>query len=285
MIGKKEMTQLLGGIDFFSNLDLETLIALQNSLKLVEFRKGTILCHENEPGDKMFIIESGLVSVLKLGENNIQVEITTLKPGEVAGEMSLVNQTKRSATLEAIEDTTVWVLDYPVFQDLLETHPSLAQALKDISRHLNRSSSTIAKLLSRDRPKICVVLSSGAIKAVASLALFEFLDEAKINIDLLIGCSGGGSFAALRGAGKTNEQIINVTKEVSKINPFSGIDYRTIMEIANMPLGRFDISKGLLKKNQGLKACHKAFGDMRLENLNPKTLLQATDIQTGEGVV
>ncbi len=144
---------------------------------------------------------------------------------------------------------------------------------------------TVNQTTNHDRPKIGVVLSSGSLKAVASLALFEFLDKAKINIDLLIGCSGGGIFAALRGAGNTNEQIINVTKVVSKTKPFSGIDYRTLMGIANMPLGHFDISKGLLKKNQAMKVCQKVFGDIRLEDLPTTTLLQTTDIQTGEGVV
>jgi len=59
---------------------------------------------------------------------------------------------------------------------------------------------------SRDkaRPKIGVVLGSGGIKALASIPLFDFLYEAGIAIDLLVGCS---VIASLRGAGYDTEQM------------------------------------------------------------------------------
>jgi len=57
------------------------------------------------------------------------------------------------------------------------------------------------------RPKIGVVLGSGGIKALASIPLFDFLYDAGIDIDLLVGCSGGGVIAGLRGAGYDTEQM------------------------------------------------------------------------------
>jgi predicted acylesterase/phospholipase RssA len=42
------------------------------------------------------------------------------------------------------------------------------------------------------RPKVGVVLGSGGIKPFSAIALFEFLDEMGIVVDLLVGCSGGG---------------------------------------------------------------------------------------------
>ncbi len=40
------------------------------------------------------------------------------------------------------------------------------------------------------KPKVGIVVGSGGMKALSSIALFEFIDEAKIDVDLLIGCSG-----------------------------------------------------------------------------------------------
>ncbi len=47
------------------------------------------------------------------------------------------------------------------------------------------------------RPKVGVVIGSGGLKALSAIALFEFLNEAQIDIDLLVGCSGGGLMADL----------------------------------------------------------------------------------------
>ena len=134
-------------------------------------------------------------------------------------------------------------------------------------------------------PKIGVVLSSGGLKPISSLALFEFLNEEEIGIDLLAGCSGGGIMAAFRSIGYDSAQIIEATKEFLSQNAFEKIDYQTLLNIARLPYGKFDLSKGLLKRKLSLQMCRKLFGEIRLEDLQLKTLLQTTDIQNGEGVI
>jgi len=134
-------------------------------------------------------------------------------------------------------------------------------------------------------PKIGLVLSSGGLKPISSLALFEFLNEEEIDIDLLVGCSGGGIMAALHSLGYDNAQIIEATKEFLSQNAFQKIDYQTLLNIARLPYGKFDLSKGLLKKKLFLQMCQKVFGGIQLEDLQLKTLLQTTDIQNGESVI
>ena len=136
----------------------------------------------------------------------------------------------------------------------------------------------------RNRPKIGVVLSSGSFKALASVALFEFLDEEEIDFDLLVGCSGGAILVGLRGAGYDNQQIVEVAREFAKQKALSNIDVKTLLGIAKLPFGRFDITKGLLKREPSMEFCRRTFKDRRIEDLRPTTILHATDIQTGEGV-
>lgn len=134
-------------------------------------------------------------------------------------------------------------------------------------------------------PKVGVVLSSGGLKPISSLALFEFLDEEKIDVDLMVGCSGGGVLAAFRGTGYDNQQIVALATEFLSQKVFSQIDYQTLLNIGRLPYGKFNVSQGLFKKGLFLQTSQKLFGTHQLEDLKTKTLLQTTDIQTGAGVI
>ena len=135
------------------------------------------------------------------------------------------------------------------------------------------------------RPQVGVVIGSGGIKALAAVALFEFLSEAKIDIDLLVGCSGGSIVAALRGAGYEPAEMRDLIKKSLNRELFRNVDYRSILGIARLPFGRFDRTAGILKPDAIQKVYRSIFKDLRLEELHPKTILQVTDYQTGEGAV
>lgn len=135
------------------------------------------------------------------------------------------------------------------------------------------------------QPKVGVVLGGGGLKSLAAVALFEFLSEAKIGIDLLIGCSGGSIVAALQGAGYSSAQMRDLITQVSNRDLFRNIDYRSLANIARLPFGRFNKSCGILKPDRIRRVYRKIFGDLRLEELQPKTILQVTDCQTGEGLL
>jgi len=135
------------------------------------------------------------------------------------------------------------------------------------------------------QPKVGVVLGGGGLKSLAAIALFEFLGEAKIGIDLLIGCSGGSIVAALHGAGYDSAQMRDLITQVSSKDLFKNIDYRSLANIARLPFGRFDKSCGIIKSDRIQKVYRQIFGDLRLEDLQPKTILQVTDFETGEGLL
>ncbi len=148
---RQNIVDILKKINLFSSLNEETLQLLQEKMYLVRFNKDDIICSEGDMGDQMFIIDSGRVSVEKIGQEDTPVEITLLEPGEIAGELSLFEESVRSATLKAKEETQVWVLDRETFHKLLEQHPAFSKALLSaLSRHLRRETSVVAKLLTAD---------------------------------------------------------------------------------------------------------------------------------------
>lgn len=139
--------------------------------------------------------------------------------------------------------------------------------------------------VSQRRPKIGVVIGGGGLKCLAAVSLFEFLNEENINIDLMVGCSGGAIMAALYGAGYNSAQMREaITQSVNK-RLFSSIDLRSVAGIGGLPFGRFDKSSGILNSAPIRRMYHRIFEDRRLEDLRPETILQATDYQTGESVI
>ena len=85
-------------------------------MQRVKVKKGQLICKENSDGDNMYIIENGKVDVFKT-INAQKVKLSTFSDHEFFGEMCLLLGKKRSATVQAVEDT---VLDVLSKQDFLE---------------------------------------------------------------------------------------------------------------------------------------------------------------------
>jgi NTE family protein len=136
-----------------------------------------------------------------------------------------------------------------------------------------------------NRPKVGVVLASGNIKAFASIPVFEMLEREKIDLDLVIGCSGGGILAAAVGSGMSTQEMREKTNRFVQKRLFKQKDIRSLLGMYNLPFGRFDKTSGILKPDRIKQLYSEVFKDKRLEDLNPKTLLQVTDIETGQGLI
>lgn len=134
-------------------------------------------------------------------------------------------------------------------------------------------------------PKVGVVIGGGGLKCLSAVCLFEFLAEAGINIDLMVGCSGGAIMAALYGAGYNSAQMRDAITQSLNKKLFSSLDLRSLAGIAGLPFGRFDKSSGILNSAPIRKMYRRIFGDIKLEDLKPEIILQTTDYQTGDSVV
>lgn len=138
----------------------------------------------------------------------------------------------------------------------------------------------------KDRPKVGVVLAGLGVRAVSFIPLFEFLEEENIEVDLFAASSTGARIRALNGIGYTSEQIVAHLEEWLSKKPYSRYDYKSILSIFSK---RFAYKEGeeraLYRRSYFLNELEKVFGDHRLEDLKPRTILQATDIYRNNGVV
>lgn len=89
-----------------------------------EYKAGSIICVEDEPGDCLFILKDGKVSVSKI-INDREVLLDVMHEGDVFGEMALLDEMPRSATAIADVDSRVMVIDKTNFQNLIMINSQL----------------------------------------------------------------------------------------------------------------------------------------------------------------
>jgi CRP/FNR family cyclic AMP-dependent transcriptional regulator len=89
------------------------------------FPKSTVLIHEGDTGDALYIIVSGRVKVYASNQEGKEVVIDFHGPGEYVGEMSL-DGSPRSASVMTVEPTTCAIVNRAQFRDFLLAHPDFA---------------------------------------------------------------------------------------------------------------------------------------------------------------
>ena len=148
------MLDLLRKVRGFAGLDDTLLGLIQALLQPAEYKQDDRLCTEGEEGDKMFIIASGEIAVLKEVDEGEMVEVSTLTANDIAGEMGLLGSKLRTATLVASTDSQVLTLSYSDFDNLISQHGDIAKGLLAyVSGKLERETSVVAKLIARDMEK------------------------------------------------------------------------------------------------------------------------------------
>lgn len=107
-----------------------------------EYTDGEVICRQGEPGDRMFVIQSGR-AVVEVDE----VFVTELKAGDLFGEMAIVERRPRSATVRADGPARVLTLDKRAFLRQVHEDPSLAyRILETMSRRVRRLDGELAEL-------------------------------------------------------------------------------------------------------------------------------------------
>lgn len=91
----------------------------------VTFHPGDIIFCEYEPGDNFYLIQSGRVQIVKI-MGDIEKNIDILQPGEVFGEMAILEEAPRSATAVAIDKVKALEFNRQNFEILMKGNPQIA---------------------------------------------------------------------------------------------------------------------------------------------------------------
>jgi NTE family protein len=134
------MLQNLRRIPFFSQLPDTELQAISEQLQRERFLKGQAIFSEGQEADALYLIESGQVQVVT-GPPDEEKILAYLGPGNFVGELALLLDKPRSATVRVVIDAEVWVLRKQALEDLLEDYPAISlQISRELSRRLVETS-------------------------------------------------------------------------------------------------------------------------------------------------
>lgn len=114
----------LHDIGLFRHLDMGELCKVLNVVRTVTVERGEVVVREGEPGDSFFTIVTGNFMVKRGG-----TLVTNLRAGAHFGEMALFNNRPRTATIEAVERSTILVMDRASANDLVTKEPALGVKL------------------------------------------------------------------------------------------------------------------------------------------------------------
>src|SRR3954462_14486736 len=198
----------LATVPLFSGLNRDELEAFGELTRERTHPRGSVILFENDSGDSLFIVRSGRVKVVLIGEDGREVILGVLGVSQHFGELSLIDEQPRSAHVIAMEDSSLIVLRREDFRKRVESSPSGAWSLlAELSRRLRRADDKIGGLVLLDVPgriaRLLLDLSEesgtdqiekslthqtiaqmiGASRETVSRAMKEFQDSGWINVE------------------------------------------------------------------------------------------------------
>jgi len=114
--------------------------SIQGAMETVRLEDGEVLFHRGDPGDAFYAVESGRVRIFTYDEEGRELTLNTLGPGEAFGELALVDERPRSASVGAVGSTTLRRLRRKDFLAQVHTSPELTDVvirlLSERTRHM-----------------------------------------------------------------------------------------------------------------------------------------------------
>jgi CRP/FNR family transcriptional regulator len=148
MTASESTVQLLGGVSIFSGLTEEQLAELASVAVPRRWTSGEVIFREGDSGDTCYVVQDGSVRVTRNHSDGRTITLAELRPGDLFGELAMFDSERRSATVEAVEDTIGVALLAGDMRRLLLRHPEIsikllsafADRLKEANERISRQS-------------------------------------------------------------------------------------------------------------------------------------------------
>jgi predicted acylesterase/phospholipase RssA/CRP-like cAMP-binding protein len=143
-----ELTAFLAGIPLFAALDENIRLELAVELEPVNVAAGEMIFRQGDAGDGLFLVVSGRLRV-SVAADGPERALYDIGRGAIVGEMALLTDRPRAATVQAVRDSDLLLLRVSSFRSLLERSPALVSG---VMRLLADRLLAVDRLLADDRP-------------------------------------------------------------------------------------------------------------------------------------
>lgn len=131
-----EEVELLKGVPIFSKVEQAKLKLLAFTSERVNFGVGQEVCHQGDPGDTMYVILGGTADVL-IDTPTGQIVVAEMKKNSFFGEMAILLDVPRTATIKAKEPLSTLKITKDTFYRLVEEVPQMAiEVMRELAHRL-----------------------------------------------------------------------------------------------------------------------------------------------------
>lgn len=215
-----EVAEILGRTSIFGGLDGRVLADLAATCAARTYERGEFVCCQGDPGDRLFIIGSGLVKVVFTSLAGDEFLLATSGPGEVLGEVALLDGVPRSASVIAVRRATVYALSRATLSALMRTQPlvfdAVMSSLGSLVRRLTEQTGELAFLdLGNRLARVLLRLAGEPVPAAGRPVVLD-LGLSQAEIGTMIGASRPAvnralQLLAMEGAIRISGQVITVS--------------------------------------------------------------------------
>jgi CRP-like cAMP-binding protein len=132
-----EILESLKKLPFFKEIPENILTRIAAHSEIRELSRSDVLVREGDPSNSLFIIRQGWVKVVAKGIQGEEIILNQCGPGQIIGEMSLIDQEARSNTIIALSPVKLIEIKYNIILELVRESPVLTMALlRDMSSRL-----------------------------------------------------------------------------------------------------------------------------------------------------
>ncbi|MFC1522753.1 cyclic nucleotide-binding domain-containing protein [Elusimicrobiota bacterium] len=130
----RALIQALQKVAFFKDLTIAQLDLMLPYIYLYEYKAGEGVFKKGDPGDAMYIVCEGTASVrIKKGFFSFAKTVTQLRPGDLFGEMALLDKKPRSATIIVEETAKLFVMLVQDYEFVCQNNPQFGEIMRKIA--------------------------------------------------------------------------------------------------------------------------------------------------------
>jgi len=138
---------ILNSINIFSELSDEECKSLQKFFKPRKYLKNSMIILEEEYGDLVFLVQSGTIKITRVNDEGKEVILALLGPGEIFGELAILDGEARSANALAQENCELMAINKEDFLDILKNNFSVSfNVMCELAKRLRKSDQQIEAL-------------------------------------------------------------------------------------------------------------------------------------------
>jgi len=139
--------EFLRQMPLFAGLSDTELESVARDFVTRQFRQGETIFRQGDAGQLLYLIRSGSVRIFVMDEEGRETSVVLYGPGDVFGELAVIDELPRSASVIAMEDTAVLALTRDQLREHMRREPLLAHNfLKALSRRLRSSTQQVETL-------------------------------------------------------------------------------------------------------------------------------------------